>query len=109
MSGIPQGSLLGLILFNINVSDVDSGIKCTLSKFVYDTKLCGTVDMTEGRDAIQRDLDRLEQWAQVNLMRFKQSQVQSLASGSQQPHTINKIWRGKGLRIALQKELGATG
>ncbi len=46
MSGIPQGSLLGLILFYINVSDVDSGIKCTLSKFVYDTKLCGTVDMT---------------------------------------------------------------
>ncbi|PKU46743.1 rna-directed dna polymerase from mobile element jockey-like [Limosa lapponica baueri] len=39
---------------------MDSGIECTLSEFANDTKLCGTVNKLDGRDAIQRELDRFE-------------------------------------------------
>lgn len=49
MSGVSQGLVLGLSLFNIFVSDIDSGIKCTHSEFADDTKWCGTVDMMEGK------------------------------------------------------------
>lgn len=69
-SGVPQGSVLGLVLFNIFVGDLDSSIECPLSKFANNFKLCGAADILESRDAIQRDLDMLKRWAQGSLMKF---------------------------------------
>ncbi|PKU49352.1 rna-directed dna polymerase from mobile element jockey-like [Limosa lapponica baueri] len=59
-SGVPQVSVVGPVLFNLFVSDMDSEIECILDKFADNTKLCGMVETVEGRDAFQRDLDKFE-------------------------------------------------
>jgi len=84
-SGIPQWSVLGPVLFNIFVSNMDSGIESTLSKFSNNTKLCGAVNMLGGRDAIQGNPNKPERWACENLMKFNKAKRKVLHMGWANP------------------------
>ena len=95
-----------LVLFNIFVGNMGSGIECTHSKFTDIIKLCDAVDMLERSDAIQRDLDRLERWAHANLMKLNKAKCKVLHMGRGNPMHKYKLcdeWTESGPE---EKDLG---
>lgn len=100
-SGAPKDAVVGLVLFNVFINDLDA---CILSKFAGDTKLGGSVDLLEGGRALQRDLDRLAGWSEPSHMTFNKAICQVLHFG----HSPVYCYRFGARKLRREKGSGGT-
>ena len=87
-SGVPQGSVLVLLLFVIFINDIDEcseGISILL-KFADDTKVANRVSTIEEQEKLQSCLDNLVEWADQWCMKFITDKCEVLHVGHTSPH-----------------------
>ena len=77
LSGIPQGSVLGPILFVIHINDLPGVVKCGTYLFADDTKIFRQITTKEDAFQLQSDINSLEQWSQKWLLTFCPKNVMS--------------------------------
>ena len=79
VSGVPQGSVLGPLLFLILLHDINNGINDSmLSSFADDTKIWKAVSTTRHEVELQNDLDLIYIWAQQNNMQLNSDKFQAI-------------------------------
>ena len=81
ISGIPQGSVLGPLLFVIYINDLPDTVNSFVYLFADDTKLMRKIKSDEDANALQRDLDELEAWSNKWLLRFNPDKCHVLTIG----------------------------
>ena len=86
LSGIPQGSILGPILFSLFVNDLPHQVKSLISLFADDTKIHLPLTEEESTRQLQEDLWKLEEWANTMQMRFHPLKCKVMHLGKKNPN-----------------------
>uniref|UniRef100_M3XLH7 Reverse transcriptase domain-containing protein n=1 Tax=Latimeria chalumnae TaxID=7897 RepID=M3XLH7_LATCH len=105
-SGVPQGSVLGPLLFNIFINDLEEGVKSTLVKFADDTKMMKVLDGDSACDELQKDLDTLQTWAVKWQMKFNVGKCKVLHLGVNNPKRLYHLNDQKLESADNEKDLG---
>ena len=81
VSGIPQGSVLGPILFLIYIADIGDSLSTKALVYVDDTKIKQKVNSEEDVECFQKELEKLDEWAKSNNMQFNGKKFQVVRYG----------------------------
>ena len=108
LSGVPQGSVLGPILFLIYINDLDDSITSNILKFADDTKLFRKVNTDGDKQHLQNDLDRLVKWSEKWQMLFNFGKCKCLHTGHGNLNVNYKMGDTILGTTVKEKDLGVT-
>ncbi len=111
-SGVPQGSVLGPILFVVFINDLPEVTECLTQMFADDTKVFTTVKDMNDRQKLQNDLTNLYEWSSKWQLRFNASKCKVLHIGHNNPQFTYTMDSGNGMieldKTTLEKDLGVN-
>ena len=116
MSGVPQGSVLGPLLFIIYVNTIEDGLDSNVLKFADDIKVFRVINNEQDQNVFQSDLDKLVHWSERWQMEFNFSKCQVLHTGrvknrrvyEMNGHKLKEIGQEKDLGILITSKLSAS-
>ena len=104
MSGIPQGSVLGPLLFILFINDLPDCLKSSVKIFADDLKLIANLS---DKTVIDNDLKSLEDWERKWLLEFNSEKCKVLHIDLNDNEHLNYVLNGKQLKKTEQeKDLG---
>jgi ribonucleases P/MRP protein subunit RPP40 len=106
VSGVPQGSVLGPLLFVIYINDFENNLVNKLLKFADDSKIFGEVSSEEFVEGLRLDLKQLCSWSEDWLMVFNTEKCKVVHFGKNNPRAIYSINGVNLCEVDEERDLG---
>ena len=105
-SGVPQGSVLGPILFLFYINDLVDGLECPILLFADDAKIFKVIKSQEDIDALVRDMKKIQEWSDKWLLIFNEDKCGTMHIGSRNVRTDYLLNHKVLKKTEAEKDLG---